>query len=186
MPETTIKLFQQIKTGDKIAFDKLFHLFYENLVQQAYNTTQQQADAEDIVQSVFIHLWTKRTQITIEQSVEAYLHRMVQYRCIDYFRKVKSDASNQEKHTQQSLHLTMGSPEEELLNAENLEAIYNKIEALPPKCKVVFKMSRFEEMNYSEIAQELDITKKTVEYHISTALRILRKGIFSMPLLFIQ
>ncbi|MFK7980611.1 MAG: sigma factor-like helix-turn-helix DNA-binding protein [Saprospiraceae bacterium] len=55
----------------------------------------------------------------------------------------------------------------------------NKINALPPKCSIVFKMSRFEEMNYAKIAEQLGITKKTVEYHISTALRLLRKSIFT-------
>ena len=186
MSKTEAQLFQEIKAGNRIAFDELFHLYYEKLVHKAHKTTQNQADAEDIVQTVFISLWTKRTQIAIEQSVGAYLHRMVQHRCIDYFRQIKSSLVHQEKYIQQSLDLTIESPEEELLNAENLAAIYNKIDALPAKCKVVFKMSRFEEMNYTEISEQLGISKKTVEYHISTALRILRKGIFSMSLLFFQ
>lgn len=186
MPETALKLFQQIKAGNRTAFDKLFQLYYEQLVQQAYTTTQNLANAEDIVQAVFIDFWTKSKELTIEKTVIGYLTRMVQYRCIDYFRQQKSKGIQQEKYFENTLSLDIASPEEELLNAENLAAIYKKIDALPPKCGIVFKMSRFEEMSYDEIADALDITKKTVEYHISTALRLLRKGIFVWAMLMVQ
>lgn len=177
MPEK--HLYQQMKAGNKTAFDKLFQLYYEKLVRQAYTSTQNLANAEDIVQAVFIDFWTKRNQLNIEQSVIGYLTRMVQNRCIDYFRQQKSQQTNQEKYFKNTLSLDLTSPEEDLLNAENLAAIYEQIEALPPKCSIVFKMSRFEEMTYEEIAEQLGITKKTVEYHVSTALRLLRKGIFT-------
>lgn len=182
MPETDIHLFQQIKAGNCIAFDKLFHLYYESLVQHAYKTTQNQANAEDIVQTVFIDFWTKRNQLSIEKSVIGYLSRMVHNRCMDYFRKQKSITTKQEKYFQNSLSLDITSPEENLLNAENLAAIHDKIDALPPKCSIVFKMSRFEEMSYAEIAEQLGVTKKTVEYHVSTALRLLRKSIFTFAI----
>jgi len=182
MPETATHLFQQIKAGNRIAFDKLFQFFYEKLVHQAYKTTQSQSDAEDIVQSVFINFWTKRKEIIIQQSVEGYLQKMVYHRCMDYFRKQKNKKRHQEKYTLQSLHLNIDSPEEDLLKTESLAAIYQKIEALPPKCKIVFKMSRFEELSYEEIAEQLGISKKTVEYHISTALRVLRKSVFGIML----
>ncbi len=180
MPETETHLYQQIKAGNRTAFDKLFHLCYEELVQKAYKSTQNLTEAEDIVQTVFINFWTKRDQLTIEKSVIGYLTRMVHHRCMDYFRKQKSITTQQEKYFQNSLSLDIVSPEEDLLNAENLAAIHDKIDALPTKCSIVFKMSRFEAMNYTEIAEQLGITKKTVEYHISTALRLLRKSIFTL------
>jgi len=173
-------LYQQMKAGNQTAFDKLFQLYYEKLVHQAYKTTQDLANAEDIVQAVFIDFWTKRNQLNIEQTVIGYLTRMVHHRCIDYFRQQKSQLVNQEKYFKNTLSLDITSPEEDLLNAENVAAIYAQIEALPPKCSIVFKMSRFEEMTYEEIAEQLGITKKTVEYHVSTALRVLRKGIFTV------
>lgn len=180
MPETETQLYQQIKAGNRTAFDKLFRLYYEKLIQQAFKTTQNLANAEDIVQAVFIDFWTKRNQLNIEKSVIGYLTRMVHHRCIDYFRQQKSSITKQEKYFQNNLSLDIASPEEDLLNAENLAAIHDKIDALPPKCSIVFKMSRFEEMNYAEIAEQLGITKKTVEYHISTALRLLRKSVFGL------
>jgi len=80
---------------------------------------------------------------------------------------------------QNSLSLDVRSPESELLSKENMKAIYEKIKALPPKSQAVFKLSRFENMTYQEIADSLEISIKTVEMHISISLRILRKTIFS-------
>lgn len=178
-------LYLQMKAGNQTAFDKLFHLHYEKLVRQAYLKTKNLVDAEDVVQTIFIDFWTKRNEINIEKSVIGYLSKMVYYRCMDYFRKQKSLDNQQAKYFENTLSLDIASPEEDLLNAENLAAIYKKIEALPPKCSIVFKMSRFEELTYDEIAEALGITKKTVEYHISTALRVLRKGIFSVVVYFL-
>lgn len=181
-----LNLYKEMKAGNQAAFDELFHLYYENLVRLAYQKTQDQANAEDIVQTLFIDFWTKRATITIEKSVIGYLSTTVHRRCIDYFRKQKRIDHSHQKYFDNSLSLDISSPEKDLLNQENLSAIYTKIEALPPKCKIVFKMSRFEEMSYEEIAEQLDISKKTVEYHISTALRVLRKSVFSLALLLLQ
>lgn len=175
-----------MKAGNQVAFDELFHLYYEKLVRLAYQKIQDQASAEDIVQKVFIDFWTKKESIIIEKSVIGYLSMMVNRRCIDYFRRQKSRTTNEQKYIDNSLNFDIVSPEEDLLNQENLAAIYAKIEALPPKCRIVFKMSRFEEMTYDEISEQLDISKKTVEYHISTALRLLRKSIFTLTLLLFQ
>ena len=173
-----------MKAGDQSAFDEIFKSYYKQLVLFAHSKIDNIAIAEDIVQNVFIDFWAKRASLNVEQSLLPYLKKMVHNRCIDYFRKQKSIQKKEEQYFQNPLSLDISNPEEELLTQENLQAIYNKIEALPPKCKIVFKLSRFEEMSYAEIATHLDISKKTVEMHISTALRILRKSIF-ISLLFI-
>lgn len=171
-------LYQKMKAGSRPAFDAIFKSNYEHLVKHAYIRVDSLPIAEDLVQNIFIEFWTKRETLHIKGSVGVYLKKMVHNRCIDYFRKQKSIQRKEEQFFQDSLFLDVSSPEEEMLNKENLAAIYAKIEALPPKCKIVFKLSRFEEMTYAEIANQLDISKKTVELHISTALRILRKTIF--------
>lgn len=175
MEEST--LYQKMKAGDLSAFNELFKLHYETLVRSTLLKVDE-AFAEDLVQTVFIEFWSKRNDINIEGSVVAYLRKTVHNRCIDHFRKQKSIQQKEERYFQNTLSLSISDPESRLLSRESLSAIYDKIEDLPPKCKIVFKLSRFEEMTYDEIAQELDISKKTVEYHISTALQILRKTIF--------
>ncbi|MFK7936312.1 MAG: RNA polymerase sigma factor [Saprospiraceae bacterium] len=172
------QLYLRIKSGDRTAFDELFRRHYANLVRQSYRKLQDQTTAEDIVQNVFIQFWNKREQITVKESVFAYLAQMARYGCIDFFRKQQSKAQRQEQYFQNGLNLDVKSPEEDLLQKENVAAIYAKVDALPVRCKTVFKLSRFEEMTYEQIAQELSISIKTVEYHISTALRLLRKSVF--------
>lgn len=173
-----LELYQKMKAGDLSAFDEIFKMHYESLVRMGVQKIDNVALVEDLVQNIFIDFWTKKNQLNIESSVLAYLKKMVHNRCIDHFRKQKSIQRKEENYFKNSLSLNVNSPEEDLLNQENLAAIYSKIEALPPKCRTVFKLSRFEEMTYDEIATQLDISKKTVEFHISTALRILRKSIF--------
>lgn len=173
------QLYQRIKSGDRAAFEELFQQHYPSLVRQAYRRVPDQTTAEDIVQTVFIQFWNKHAQITIKSSVGAYLAQMTRYGCIDLLRKQQSQVKRAEQYAQHSLQLDVQSPEEELLQKENIAAIYAKVEALPVHCKTVFKLSRFEEMTYEQIAQELSISIKTVEYHISTALRLLRKSVFS-------
>lgn len=180
------QLYKKMKAGYSSAFDELFRLYYEKLVRLAHQKTQDLAVAEDIVQAIFIDFWTKRAEISINQSIIAYLSKMVNNRCIDYFRKQKSISASEEKYLTHKLNLDVTSPEEDLLNQENLAAIYSKIEELPPKCKIVFKMSRFEDLTYEEISTQLNVSQKTVEYHISTALRLLRKSIFGLVLVLIS
>ena len=182
MKEEELNLYQRMKAGDKSAFDVIFKSYYEQLVRFAHSKIDNIAIAEDIVQNVFISFWTKRETITIKNALLPYLKRTVHNRCIDYFRKQQSIQIKEEQYFKKSLSIDISNPEETLLTQENIKEIHNKIEALPPKCKIVFKLSRFQDMSYTEIADNLDISKKTVEMHISTALRILRKNIFSAVL----
>jgi len=171
-------LYQRMVAGDVDAFNQLFKAHYESLVRMLYKKCFDQTLAEDIVQNVFIELWSKRKERVLPKSVGAYLSTSVKNRYIDHFRKQKNLADKKKAYLQQSLPLNIASPEEELLNQENLAKIYRKIEELPPKTKVVFQLSRFENKSYSEIAEALDISVKTVEYHISNALRLLHESIF--------
>ncbi len=172
-----------MKAGDLSAFDEIFNLYYEQLVWIAHSKIDNIAVAEDIVQQIFINFWAKRATLTVEHALFPYLKKSVHNRCIDYYKKQKTIQRKEIQYFQNPLSLNIATPEEKLLSEENLQAIYQKIEALPPKCRAVFKLSRFEEMTYAEIATHLEISKKTVEMHISTALRILRKSIFFLPFL---
>jgi len=171
-------LYKKMKAGDINAFNQLFKLNYERLVRMLYKKCYNQALAEDIIQNVFIDFWTNKNKIEINNSVSAYLTTSTRNRYIDHFRKQKTDSKKEQAYINNSLTLKVSSPEDELLSKENLANIYAKIEALPFKSKAIFQLSRFENKSYPEIANELNISIKTVEYHISNALRILRKSIF--------
>ena len=168
---------------DQQAFNDIFNMHYEHLVKVAISIISDSDLAEDVVQDVFINFWNRHIEIRIEQSVLAYLKKAVIFRSIDYLRKAKTKDEHIAAHQYNSLKLSLQTPESELLSQENLNSIYKKIDALPGNSGLVFKLNRFEHLSYAEIATQLGISVKTVEYHMSKALEILRKSIFGALLL---
>lgn len=173
-------LMTQMKIGDQSIFEYFFELHYEKLVRVAYRLVSDIEAAEDVVQEIFVKFWEQKETINIEKTLYGYLKQAVIFRSIDYLRKTKRLEEKLKNHAQTSLRLNLLTPEAQLLTKENMAAIYEKIEALPEKSKLIFKLSRFEELSYAEIAEQLNISIKTVEYHISKALAILRESIFGV------
>lgn len=171
-------LYKRMASGEVNAFNQLFKRHYEKLVRMLYKKCFDLNLAEDIVQNVFIEIWSKKEERVAPNSVGAYLATSVRNRYIDHFRKEKILDNKKTAYVQQSLNFSILSPEEELLSQENLANIYQKIEQLSFKTRLIFKLNRFENKSYSEIAEELDVSVKTIEYHISKAIRFLRKAIF--------
>ncbi len=153
--------------------EQLFREQFENLCNFAKAYIHDPDIAKEIVQEVFINLWTKRDSIEPGKPVKSYLFTSVRNRSLNYIRDHKKfqsfvlDVEIEEKF--RSDDLDMMESEEARIKIENA------IQKLPEKCREVFEMSRFEEMKYNEIAVELNISVKTVEVHISKALKILRE-----------
>lgn len=169
-----------MKKIDQQAFHDLFNKHYEQLVKVAYSVLSDIEHAEDVVQEVFIKFWERQGTFKIEKSVFAYLKKATILHAIDHLRKAKMIDEHVTKAQLSSLQLRIQTPETELLNKENLYEIYKKIEELPDKSKLIFKLSRFEHLSYSEIAVQLEMSVKSIEYHISKALEILRKSVFGV------
>ncbi|MEM6699494.1 MAG: RNA polymerase sigma-70 factor [Bacteroidota bacterium] len=129
--------------------------------------------AQDLCQKVFIQLWEKRTTLDSNQNLKSYLFTAVRNRCLNYIRDHK-------KYRSKILDLDCGNIEFaeqaiDRLAANDLQTIIEEaLNQLPEKCRKVFEMSRFQEMKYKEIAEELEISQKTVEAHMSKALKLLR------------
>lgn len=129
--------------------------------------------AEEIVQEMFFNFWQKKDKVDISISLEAYLFRSVRNACLNYLKhlKVREEhrlATNEElRKKEQEVHDKMEA-------LELQERIDRTIEQLPPERKKIFKMSRFEELKYKEIAEKLNISVKTVEVQMSKALKFLR------------
>ncbi len=157
---------------DQKRFEDLFKSHFPSLCHFAKQYVQDEDTAQDICQKVFISLWQKRAEIDPQQSVVSYLFTAVKNRCLNYIRDHKKYRSKvldldlaEEEWTFQDDHFA----EEELK-----EKIADALAALPEKCRRVFEMSRYQEMTYKEIAEELGIAQKTVEAHMSKAIKTLR------------
>lgn len=166
---------EKLKKSDVEIFEALFKSHYVKLSFFANKFLNDLQVAEEIVSDTFAYLWEEREHIKVTNSVNAYLYRMVQNRCLNYLkhRKIESEYVNYlAKHNLLSEVPAAGRNPciEKELEAQVLKAI----EELPEKCREVFKMSRFDHLQNKEIAQQLNISHKTVERHMTIALDRMR------------
>jgi RNA polymerase sigma-70 factor (ECF subfamily) len=163
-------LVESIKNSNQGVFELVFNFYYSGLVVYADQIIKHTVISEDIVQSVFMKLWETRETIDI-RSFRSYFIQCVKNRCIDHLRsqQVKNKFDNR---VPESDFLVM---DEDLWTKTELsELIEQSVESLPPRCREIFRMSRYENLKITEIADQLKISKRTVETQISKALKILR------------
>jgi RNA polymerase sigma-70 factor, ECF subfamily len=161
------------KHNEEEFFESLFKKWYAVLCPFVYRIVRDKEIAQDLVQDVFVKLWEKRAQIEITTSIKSYLFRACMNAALNHeSSKKKYKVSNEESVT---LSLSDGSSTDDALHSGELEKKINEaIDSLPPACKNVFILSRFEELSYKEIADTLQISIKTVENQMGKALKILR------------
>jgi RNA polymerase sigma-70 factor (ECF subfamily) len=170
------EIIRRIRQGDAGQFESLFRSSYVSLVRYAKTLIKDHDTAEEIVQDLFFRLWKDKEKLTIESSLNGYLYRSVHNRClhyIDHNRVVEKYAKEMAVMEQESSE----SPTD-ILDYKELQAkIAGIIERLPEKCGRIFCMSRFEGLKYSEIAEKLSISVKTVEANMGRALKEFRKAL---------
>ncbi len=155
------------------AFEDLFKRYYVPLVVYAGKYVQGVDIAREIVQDFFVKLYEKRASITIDVSVKSYLYRSVYNCCMNYI----NQKNIQEKHLKNidQERIVEDNLENEMNSVELQYKIFEVVESLPAKCKLIFKLNRMEGLKNDEIASQLNLSKRTVETQISKALKILRK-----------
>jgi len=167
------KLTRRIKLSDAEAFKTVFAFYHEGIFNFVHYKLGNVAAAEDIVQEVFIKLWENRHQIKEDRSLKSYLFTIANNLALNYLRHAKVAMKFQQAQIQESI--PDESPQNLLEKKEFHEKLLTGIAALPEKQRLVFMMSRMEQLSYQEIAERLDISIKTVESHIGNALKTLRK-----------
>jgi RNA polymerase sigma-70 factor (ECF subfamily) len=165
-------IFSGIKNSDELALKAMFDRYFLKMVNTSYKLCADAQLAQDLTQDVFIKFWNKRDTISLHTSLSAYLHRMTINESLSYLRKHKKmDTIPMDAE----LRITSTPRADEKLELLELETKVSKaIEDLPEKCSIIFKLSRYENLSYKEIATELNLSIKTVENQISKALRTLR------------
>ena len=157
-------------------FETLFRTEYKRMLLFAIHYVKEEEAAKEIVQEAFINLWEKRESIDPEREVKSYLSSSVRNRCLNYLRDNKRFNG-----TLLSLGGLLPLPASEEYNQiefrELSGQIHRAIEELPEKCREIFRLNRFEQMKYQQIADYLNISIKTVETQMSKALAHLRSRI---------
>ncbi|MEM1000024.1 MAG: RNA polymerase sigma-70 factor [Bacteroidota bacterium] len=173
---TRTEIVQRLRNGDRGAFEALFREHYAVMVRFARKFISDPAEAEEVVQDLFVQLWEKRNQLKLNTSIRSYLFTAVRNRCLNAIK-------HQKVRDQHAEAVRNATPRREADASESLEAaelqvrIQGAIEKLPTRCREVFVLSRFEGKKYQEIAEQLAISPRTVETQIGKALKLLRRDL---------
>jgi len=165
---------RRIRQGDKGQFELLFRSSYISLVRYAKTLIKDHDTAEEIVQDLFFRLWQNKEKLKIESSLNGYLFRSVHNRCLHYIEHNRVV----ERHAEEMAYQQPESQESpsDILHYKELQAkIASILERLPERCGKIFYMSRFEGLKYTEIAEKLSVSIKTVESNMGRALKEFRK-----------
>jgi len=168
------ELVKSLKRGDLFAFDKLFSKYSKKLYYFAKGYLGSKEDAEGLVQEVFLMVWNKRKELKEHLSFNAFLYTVTYNAIRKYFRK----KAREKKYLDRFLVDYDGKYNKTVTDIEynNLLELANEaIEKLPEKRKLIFQLSRHKGLSNIEIAKRLDISKKTVENQIYSALKFLRE-----------
>ena len=167
-------IFQDIQTGDKSAFESLFNQYYEHLCNFAFQFLKEKAASEEIVQDIFFKLWEKRTDLNIETNLKSYLFSSVRNSCLNQIKHLEI-RDNYKIHNEKEIQHTENQNFDSVIENELEFQIDEAISSLPVERQRIFKLSRFEGKKYKEIAEELNISVKTVEGQMSKALKFMRE-----------
>jgi len=181
------ELARQISSGNHCAFEELFHRYKERLYGHAYRMIPDTEICNDIIQDIFIAVWTKRRSFIIKTSVVAYLTQAVKNRVLDHI----SHQKVVEHYLEEIYDFEKNGrcyTEESVLERELITLIDSEKSELPPRTKEIFELNREQQLSYKEIGQLLDISEKTAKKQVHNALRYLRAKLttllFSFLILF--
>jgi len=174
---TEQQLLTALRMGNEVALRQLFDRHYPLLLGDIYRLIPDQDTCKDLAQEVFVELWRKRGDLDIHTSLRAYLRRAAVNRALNFIKtqkRIQLDDGDHLTNTADTSPRDIARQEAQ----ESLEqALHAAIQTLPEKCRLVFSLSRFEQLSHREIAEQLDISVKTIENQITKAMKILREAL---------
>lgn len=174
--DSDLLLFGQIKNDDLSSYEIVFKKYFKELYRFAYSYVRDGMISEELAQEVFLYIWEKRKQIEIQTTLKTYLYSAVKNKCLNY---IKLELPKQQAMSDVS-EMMISEQTQRVDEGENdilKDYIGQAIDALPNKCRKIFILSRNGGLTYEEIAEELDLSKKTVENQMGIALKKLRESL---------
>ena len=168
---------KKVRSSDKEAFKKIFDFYQEGVFNFLLFRINDIDTAEDLLQEVFLKIWINRQKLDENKSIKAYIYTTANNLSLNYKRHKKVIYNYQKEH--KYINNQTESPHQLLESKEFQEKLFQAIENLSDKVRIVFLMSRVEKLSYKEIADRLDISIKTVESHIVKALKQIREGVYN-------
>jgi RNA polymerase sigma-70 factor (family 1) len=162
---------------DALAYKELFLLYHKRLVGFSMTITKSKESAEEIVSDVFLKIWVNRTNLPNIKNFHLYIYIATKNLSINRLLKEKKKKSFSLDETVINTESLYPDPEQLMITAEMQKRIRLAIEALPPKCKLIFKLIREDGLKHKEVAELLDLSLKTVENQMSIALKKITESI---------
>ncbi len=173
MQLTEQEIVGAIRQGNDRIFETVFRKYYQSLCNYANSMLKEMDEAEEIVQNLFSALWEKRADLEINISLKSYLYRAVHNHCLNRIKHLKIREEYQQ-YANNYYESSYESVNQAVMKSELERKIDEAIDKLPEQCRLIFRLSRYEELKYHEIAEQLGISPKTVENQVGKALKILR------------
>ena len=170
---TDQQLASLLRAGDSGAFKLIYDRFWDKLLVVAAKRLDNVPEAEEAVQDIFLNLWRRHETFELKVSFENYLAVAVKFEVIN--RRAKR-VREEVLHEELKSLLPAACTHKASFDLEYLQQqVEHSLNSLPPKCQLVFRLSREDDYTNKQIAKELGITEKAVEKHISKALKVLRR-----------
>ena len=166
------RLFDAIKDNSQTAFKVVYEEYFAKLTQFISRMSRDEDLAEELVQSTMIKVWEQRDKIILTTSLKSYLYKVSYNEYLMYLR-TKSKFPNIEDAVIEAIDEIEDEQDNQIL----LDKIRKEIDNLPPKCREVFILSKINGMKYKEIAEQLNISTKTIESHMTKALKQIREAL---------
>lgn len=164
-----------LKEGDTLIFEQVYNAYNEKLYFYFLKHTRSQLWSEELLQTTFVKLWRYRGGLSVEYPLSAQIFRIAKTALIDLMRQQKQHREFLQSYTTELLNTDQHTAP---VNKDAVLHLHQEMDKLPPVRKKVFMLSRIEGLSHKEISSMLSISPKTVEVHISKALKQLRRALF--------
>ncbi|MCG8386923.1 MAG: RNA polymerase sigma-70 factor [Cytophagales bacterium] len=163
-----------LKEGREEAFRALYRQYQSKLFRYCFRFVKSKDLADDLVQTIFVKIWTKRKTLVAGHSFDAFLFRVAKNVIFDYFRGHAAESSFVET-LYERIQWVHNHPEEQILYNDLQNVVREVVDQLPEQRRKIFRMSREQGMSYDEIAKSLSISPNTVKEQVARALRFIRE-----------
>ena len=176
-------ILEQFAVGNHTAFRELFMRYHLKVYYFVLGLVKSESDAEDLTQEIFLKLWTHRSRLTEVRTFGSYLYVLAKHTAFNYIESRRVNLVSLESASEEDEERS--TPYEDLV-AKDLRLLVDMIvETMPPQRRMIYRMSRNEGLSNTEIAENLQLSKKTVEKHLNLALRELRNVVLTFLLVMI-
>ncbi|MFD2035482.1 RNA polymerase sigma-70 factor [Belliella marina] len=168
------ELMRRLQCGEESAFESIYNQYWDRLYMYAYRRVIPTDIAFELTQEIFISLWERREDLQLHTSLSGYLFHAMRNQIFKYIRHSQVRSQYAESFKQYYSTSKDHGTEDTLMLNDLEEAIERSVQGLPARCQEIFRMSRQQHLTITEIAEHLEISKRTVENQLHKALKHLR------------